>query len=610
MINTTLFLLIFLPVALCGCFMLQRRHHFSGAMLWLSFASLFFYAYWDARSVPILITSIVINYTLGNLTKDSASPKFKRFFLGLSLSFNLFLLSLFKYTDISIFPLGISFFTLQQIAYQVDTFEGVIKDRGFLNYFSFVSFFPKLISGPLMSFSDYIVQIHNPKATSFRFENLSTGLFVISLGLVKKFFLSDFFSGWAEAGFVHSQSLDFYGAWKTSLAYTFQLYFDFSGYTDMAIGLAVLFNIRIPQNFDSPFKSKSVIEFWNRWHITLSLFIKTYIFTTILRAFKDIRFPQMTFATFVSMLIMGIWHGAGWTFVIYGSLHGLALIVNHIWRMSKIRLPEWLSWIMTFIFVSLTFIFFRAGSTNEATGLIRTMFTLPGSLSVPLFDLVIFVLTFIFMLGMKNSGELEKTFESDAKESISGIYYISSGLGKTILFAEALSYLSEFFMTDAWGTSLTQVLRYYLLWEGCLDLLIGCGLLFKDSRIASRSWSLLHPLFIKIDRLLAWVFRRFAFVSIPVFVAAWVGCALILIPPASWPAFETMIPFNLFPLIGIAALSLSLKFTLGRLRGEGNSTVTTFGAFFLGVLFITSVIVFSVDHIRPVAKPQFIYFRF
>jgi D-alanyl-lipoteichoic acid acyltransferase DltB (MBOAT superfamily) len=209
-------------------------------------------------------------------------------------------------------------------------------------------------------------------------KNLYLGLTLFFLGLFKKVILADTFSAWASAGFETAQPLSLVPAWLTSLSYTFQLYFDFSGYSDMAVGVGWMFNIRLPINFNSPYKATGMIDFWKRWHITLTNFITTYLYTPVLRAMGQITFTNSLVAIFLAMLISGFWHGAGWNFIIWGGMHGAGLVVNHAWKKKKYKMPAWLGWLITFNFVNVSFVFFRAKSLAGGGQILAGMAGLNG----------------------------------------------------------------------------------------------------------------------------------------------------------------------------------------------------------------------------------------
>jgi alginate O-acetyltransferase complex protein AlgI len=278
-------------------------------------------------------------------------------------------------TDVPLFelalPLAISFFTFQQIAYLVDSYRRVTKERDFINYAVFVTFFPQLIAGPIVHHKEMMPQFTNAKTKVINYKNISQGLFIFSIGLFKKVVIADSFSVWANAGFDKATTLNFFEAWVTSLSYTFQLYFDFSGYADMAIGIALLFNIKLPINFNSPYQSTNIQEFWHRWHITLSRFLRDYVYIPLGGSRKgSFRIYSNLMATFV---LGGIWHGAGWLFLLWGVLHGTALIIYRLWAQLGIKLWYWLSWVITFNFINITWVFFRAEEWGDATKVLNGM---------------------------------------------------------------------------------------------------------------------------------------------------------------------------------------------------------------------------------------------
>ena len=303
------------------------------------------------------------------------------------------MLGYFKYTDFLIenfnlafnsnaellnlaLPLAISFFTFQQIAYLVDSYRQETKEYDFLNYALFVTFFPQLIAGPIVHHKEMMPQFAKTRNKVKNYRNIAMGLFIFSIGLFKKVVIADTFAVWATAGFDIATTLNLFEAWATSLSYTFQLYFDFSGYTDMAIGLALLFNIRLPVNFNSPYKATNIQDFWRRWHITLSRFLRDYVYIPLGGNRKGgFRTYNNLMATFV---LGGLWHGAAWTFVFWGFLHGLALIIQRIWSKLGIKLWTWLAWLITFNFVNITWVFFRAKEWDDAVKVLSGMVGLSG----------------------------------------------------------------------------------------------------------------------------------------------------------------------------------------------------------------------------------------
>ena len=392
--SSYIFIFAFLPIALLGFYFCNKID--SQSILnkwWLVVSSLFFYGHWYAPYLFIILSSIGLNFLIAEKLKTMDSGKAKKSLFQLGLLFNIGLLGYFKYRDFFLdninllfttdwqftklaLPLGISFFTLQQIAFLVDVYEGIAKEKKFIDYSLFVCFFPQLIAGPIVHYKDVIPQFEDKKNNVFNSQNFSKGLFIFSLGLFKKVILADTFSFWANEGFDHTPTHHFFSAWATGLSYTFQLYFDFSGYSDMAIGLGYFFNIKLPTNFNSPFKARNVIDFWNKWHMTLGQFITTYLFTPILRSFKRFSFRNSLISVFTAMFIAGIWHGAGYTFVIYGTMYGLALVINHVLKKKKIKLPKKLAVTTTFFFTVIVFTMFRANTVADALKIYKGMFGL------------------------------------------------------------------------------------------------------------------------------------------------------------------------------------------------------------------------------------------
>ena len=388
--NSFSYLLLFLPITICGYLWLNSRRLTIPATVWLVGASLYFYAYWKFLFLPIILVSIAVNYSFGFfLSKDHGFEKSadeekktgKKTALVFGILFNVGLLGYFKYADFFIanvnalfgsiiplpqitLPLGISFFTFQQISYLVDSFYGKTGEYNFLNYALFVSFFPQLIAGPIVHHKEMMPQFARLKNKFVNWQNIYKGLFLIGAGLCKKVVIADTFGLWASQGFANPESLNFLSAWSTSLCYTVQLYFDFSGYTDMAIGSALLINIHIPQNFDAPYRSLSIQEFWRRWHMTLGRFLRDYIYIPLGGNRKGAL--RVYFNLFITFFVGGVWHGAGWTFVLWGTLHGLALCLHRFWYKTGFRMPAFPAWLLTFLFVNTAWVVFRAENIGQA----------------------------------------------------------------------------------------------------------------------------------------------------------------------------------------------------------------------------------------------------
>jgi D-alanyl-lipoteichoic acid acyltransferase DltB (MBOAT superfamily) len=376
--NSYEFIFAFLPIVFFIYFYLNSKRLVVGAKGFLVFASLFFYSWWNILYLPLILSSMLFNYIMGN-SLNKSEDKIKSFSRKSLLIFgivaNLSLLGYFKYADFFIenfnlaldgsiplfhlaLPLAISFFTFQQIAYLVDSYRKETKEYDFLNYALFVTFFPQLIAGPIVHHKEMMPQFASKWNMVKRYKNIALGLFIFSIGLFKKVVIADTFAVWATAGFDTADTLNLIEAWATSLSYTFQLYFDFSGYTDMAIGIALLFNIKLPINFNSPYKALNIQDFWRRWHITLSRFLRDYVYIPLGGNKKgSFRTYSNLLATFV---IGGLWHGAGWTFVFWGFLHGMALVIHRVWSNLGFKMWTWLAWLITFNFVNIAWIFFRA----------------------------------------------------------------------------------------------------------------------------------------------------------------------------------------------------------------------------------------------------------
>jgi len=391
------FIFAFLPITYIIYFYLNHRRLTEASKGFLVFSSLFFYSYWNIVYLPLILSSMLFNYIIGNIlakqNKDTKKEFSKRSILTFGITLNIILLGYFKYSDFFIenfnffagsnfellnlaLPLAISFFTFQQIAYLVDSYKQDTKEYDFLNYAIFVTFFPQLIAGPIVHHKEMLPQFANVRNKVINYKNVVSGIFIFNIGLFKKVVIADNISIWANNGFDNSTILTFFEAWFTSLSYTFQLYFDFSGYADMAIGAALIFNIILPINFNSPYKAKDIQEFWRRWHITLSKFLKDYIYIPLGGNQKgNFRTYNNLIATFI---LGGIWHGAGWTFIFWGFLHGLALVVNRLWKKLGLRLNYVFAWFITFNFVNIGWVFFRAENFSDAIKVLKGMFLFNG----------------------------------------------------------------------------------------------------------------------------------------------------------------------------------------------------------------------------------------
>ena len=417
--NSIKFIFFFLPITLLIFFQSGKLLNSRFAIVFLVAASLSFYGWWNPLYLLLLIFSLVINYFIGSALSDKFQiPLGKKLLLTLGIIVNLALIGYFKYANFFlstvsdllgtnfnleniIQPLAISFFTFQQIAYLVDAYKGETKEYNFLDYCLFVTFFPQLIAGPIVHHKEVMPQFADKSTYQFNPENMAVGITIFSLGLFKKVVLADNIAVYATPIFnAASAGTDptLVEAWVAALAYTLQLYFDFSGYSDMAIGIARMFGIKLPINFNSPYKAISISDFWRRWHITLSNFLRDYLYIPLGGSRKgEVR---RNLNLLITMLLGGLWHGAGWTFVFWGGLHGIYLIINHQYRSLRKRLghdlknTNWLDrgcgWLLTFVAVVVGWVFFRAETMGTALVIVKGMFgfngisvtaTLPGKLT-------------------------------------------------------------------------------------------------------------------------------------------------------------------------------------------------------------------------------------
>lgn len=386
------FIFFFLPITVLVYFFLNHRRLVVAGKCWLVLASLFFYGWWDVAYLPLIVISMLFNFAVGSGLARQGDLRVgfsKKSILTFGIALNLALLGYFKYVDFFIenlnwvldedltlpkvvLPLAISFFTFTQITYLVDSYRGKTGEYDFLNYALFVTFFPHLIAGPIVHHYQLMPQFASRWNMLRRYRNICLGLFIFSVGFFKKIVLADTFAGWATPGFDEKATLDFTEAWVTSLSYTFQLYFDFSGYTDMAIGASLLFNIRLPINFNSPYKALSIQDFWRRWHITLSNFLRDYLYIPLGGNRNGAALTYLNL--FTTFLLGGLWHGASWMFVIWGALHGGALVIHRAWQQFGLRMPALLGWFLTFNFVNFAWVFFRAKDIESAVKVLEGMF--------------------------------------------------------------------------------------------------------------------------------------------------------------------------------------------------------------------------------------------
>lgn len=402
--NSYIFVLVFFPIVLIGWFGLNHFKQYQAAKIFLIIASLVFYGYYNWWYLLIIVLSVILNYSFSSimLSEEEGCRKIRKLIFGLALTVNIGSLFFFKYFDFFIgnvnaifktdfpflhiaLPLGISFFTFQQLSYVIDSYKGDenIKKYNFFDYALFVTYFPQLIAGPIVTHDEMVPQFADLSKKKFNSDNFAKGLYAFAFGLGKKVIIADSFGLLVDTAFADVSNLGTVNAVLVMLAYTFQIYFDFSGYCDMATGIGKMMNIDIAMNFNSPYKAVGIVDFWKRWHITLTRFFTRYIYIPLGGNRKG------TVRTYVNILIVffvsGVWHGANWTFIVWGILHGVA---NAITRAVDHK-TEWFSqkenkilraflWILTFVFVNLTWVIFRADSLGQAGEFFRQLINFNG----------------------------------------------------------------------------------------------------------------------------------------------------------------------------------------------------------------------------------------
>jgi alginate O-acetyltransferase complex protein AlgI len=387
--NSFEFLLAFLPVAVAGYFAFNRLSGRWGNA-WLVAASLFFYAWWRVEYLALLAASIAVNFIVGRTVMRRATQGLPtRAILVAGIAFNLVILGYFKYANFFmenlatllgtaaphldvILPIGISFFTFTQIAFLVDAHKRKAAEPDPVNYSLFVTYFPHLLAGPILHHREMMPQFADPTNKRLDWENVARGLALLTIGLAKKVLIADELALQSNAAFGSVVPLTFGDAWFAILCYTMQIYFDFSGYTDMALGMAQMMNIRLPQNFDSPYRRRNLQEFWRHWHMTLTRFLRDYVYIPLGGNRRGEAYTAL--AIVVTFLLGGLWHGAHWTFVLWGLLNGVGLVALRLWSRTGLRIPAIAAWAITFFFVNMAWVLFRAPDLATAISFYSTLF--------------------------------------------------------------------------------------------------------------------------------------------------------------------------------------------------------------------------------------------
>lgn len=393
--NSLEYSVFFLPVSVV-LFFIFKKFSITLSKIWICISSIYFYSFFTTQFLPLLIISMIINYALISIIAHDKTRKA----ITLSIIFNVISLGYFKYCNFFISnieiafgtqlqhidivaPLAISFYTFQQISLAASAYRKQIQKISSIDYCCYILFFPKLISGPITNYEIINSQLNSRELYFGKY--FAPAVFIFSIGVFKKVVLASYFGAIADQGYTNINSLSMIDSWVTSLSYSVQLYFDFSGYTDMAIGSAMLFGVILPINFNSPYRASDLQDFWRRWHITLSAWLRNFVYIPLggnrhgsLRTYLNL---------FLTFLIGGFWHGAGWNFLVWGALHGAGLVVHRLWSQTGFKAPSIIGWFITFNYVNITWIFFRTDSIPDATVILKKMFSLPESaLAVAFFN--------------------------------------------------------------------------------------------------------------------------------------------------------------------------------------------------------------------------------
>ena len=474
--NSYEFIFLFLPITLIVYFTLNRFDKNRLAKGWLVLASLYFYSYFNKKYLILIIASIVVNYFVGKLLEEKKDVVVRKVLLICGVVFNVGMIGYYKYYDFFVeninyifktnlpllhilLPLGISFFTFQQLSFVVDSYYRKNLRYDFLSYSLFVTFFPQLIAGPIVLPTEMLPQFESEENKKINWENMNRGLYIFSIGLAKKVIIADSIASFANAGFDMMESLNFVEAWLTSISYTLQLYFDFSGYCDMAIGIGLMFNILLPINFNSPYKSTNIQEFWQKWHMTLGRFLANYLYIPLGGNRKGEKRTLLNLL--IVFLVSGIWHGAGWNFIIWGMLHGICILIHRVWKNSKGKMSKFVGWFITMNLVNIFWVFFRAKDLGSAFKVIKGMFDISslmiiisnpfrildmtkdyrefakGDLGNEL-NLFLLILSFVLTVSFKNSLDKGRDFNFRFKDSVETVLYFWGGVFLMTRVAEFL----------------------------------------------------------------------------------------------------------------------------------------------------------------------------
>ncbi|WP_337104018.1 MBOAT family O-acyltransferase [Paenibacillus sp. YIM B09110] len=461
--STYTFILMFLPITFFGYRVLSLLKNSFYGKLWLVLASLYFYAQGSGKFIGIFIAIVLFNYFVGTMivrAKESGRGFLAGLMLTIGLIQNVGCLGYYKYTNFFLenvnaalgrpytlmeiaLPLGISFFTFQLIAYLVDCYRGKVDEFSFINFLVFTTFFPQLVVGPIVHHGEIIPQLEEKSQRLFNKDNFMLGLFLFSIGAAKKVSLADPLTTFAQGYYANIAAGDFYTAWIAVLAYTISYYFDLSGYADMAIGLGLMFNVKLPENFNSPYKARNFREYWQRWHMTLSRFLSDYIFRGVYkRGSGSFNFYSAVMVTF---LVSGIWHGAGWQFVIWGVLNGVFVCASHFMSRNKLAMPFAIAWTLTFAGVVGTRILFVSDDIGQTMDVIRMLFDFHQFAGLGLkeiftdtvtyaayhlYTIVLLIVASCIAFFFKNTGEIKQNFKPNFKYALASALLLGLALSQ------------------------------------------------------------------------------------------------------------------------------------------------------------------------------------
>lgn len=434
--STYKFIFIFLPIVFAGYYIINKLLPNKFCKLWLVIASFYFYSQGSAKFFPIFVFTVFFNYFAGSIICKSKGF-YKKLALWVSLAENIGLLAYFKYTDFFIeninfitgssipyknilLPIGISFFTFQLIAYIVDCYRDKVENYSILDFLVFITFFPQLIIGPIVHHKDIVPQVEDNTNKKINLDNIILGIFIFSVGCAKKTFLADPMTAYASEFFANHGYGNMLNGWSSALAYTFAYYFDLSGYADMAIGLGRLFNIKLPQNFNSPYKQRNFRDYWRCWHMSLSRFLSDYVFRSVYHKGDGSR--KFYFSVMVTFFVSGFWHGAGWNFVLWGIVNGILVCAAHLMARKKLKMPFAIAWVLTFLGVILTRIMFVSPDFTTLLNAFRSLVVITGVRSGfkifffdNLYTIVLMALSAYICFFTKNTSQITEGFSEGPK---------------------------------------------------------------------------------------------------------------------------------------------------------------------------------------------------